>query len=82
MSATPAAASNSGEVVRVGTTEPGAEEIASDPTRTAKKPVKKVSAKKKVSKKKAKSTRMSKASKAADDAAPAAQSGVPTNLAQ
>ena len=59
---------------RVGTTEPGADEIASEKSRTAKKPVKKASTKKSV--KNAKSTKAGKTPKAAAGVQP----GVPTNL--
>ena len=80
LAATPATPSNRMEAERVGTTEPGAEEIASEQNRTAKKPVKKAT-----TKKKAKSTKVSKTTKAVKDvdgASTAVQPGVPTNLAQ
>lgn len=85
LAATPATPSNRMEAERVGTTEPGAEEIASEQNRTAKKPVKKASTKKATTKKKAKSTKVSKTTKAVKDvdgASTAVQPGVPTNLAQ
>ena len=74
LAATPATPSNRMEAERVGTTEPGAEEIASEQNRTAKKPVKKASTKKSV--KNAKSTKAGKTPKAAAGVQP----GVPTNL--
>lgn len=83
LSATPATTSKSMEAERVGTTEPGPDEIASEQSRTAKKPVKKSSVKKTVKKAKTgKSTKTSKAVKDVDSTAAAVQLAVPTNLAQ
>lgn len=80
MAATPAARA---EAERVGTTEPGQDEIHSEKGKVGKKSVKKAKADKKVNK--AKAVKTSKKAKAAHevektDSVEAVQSGVPTNL--